>query len=123
MPSRQRIQDFVAHVTAGKILEAITEFYAEHAQMQENLNPPTVGRAANLERERQFLAYVKTWKGATVEIVAAEGNHVVLHERMAFTAVDGTEVSMDQLAWQTWDGDRIVHERFVYDASPAKQAA
>ncbi|MBI3792648.1 MAG: nuclear transport factor 2 family protein [Gemmatimonadetes bacterium] len=123
MPSRQRVQDLVDHITQGRILEAIETFYAESVRMQENHQAPTVGRAANLEREKGFLGYVKTWHGAQIEILAVDGDTAVLHERMQFLAVDGTEVRMDQLAWQTWDGDRIVHERFVYDTTPAAKAA
>jgi hypothetical protein len=34
--------------------------------MQENANPPAVGQAANVEREKQFMSGVKEWKGFTV---------------------------------------------------------
>ena len=40
----------------GKFLEAIQEFYAEDATMQENNQPPRVGLAALLENERRALA-------------------------------------------------------------------
>ena len=40
MPSRERVQALVAMVEEGKYVEAIREFYAEDASMQENGEPP-----------------------------------------------------------------------------------
>ena len=52
----------------------MNEFYAEDAVMQDNANKPTVGRAANIEREKQFMNSVKEWKGFTVTGMAAGEN-------------------------------------------------
>ena len=46
MPSRERVEALIARVEAGKYVEAIGEFYAEDASMQENLQPPRKGRDA-----------------------------------------------------------------------------
>jgi hypothetical protein len=110
------VQSLIDHVLQGKILPAMEEFYAENATMAENLNPPTVGKAANIEREKQFVSYVKQFHGATGDIVAIDGDNAVVHWTMDFDAVDGKRVKYDQLAWQTWSGDHIVRERFVYDS-------
>ena len=37
MPTRERVQAFVAMVEANKFVEAIREFYTDDATMQENL--------------------------------------------------------------------------------------
>ncbi len=115
MPSRERVQSLIDHVLQGKILEAVQEFYADDVQMQENLNPPTVGKAANLEREKQFVSYVKEFHSASAGPVVVEGDHAAIRWTMDFTAVDGNRVKYDQVALQTWRGDHIVHERFIYD--------
>lgn len=59
---QDRLEDLFAYIRQGRILDAINEFYAEDAGMQENDQPPTVGREANLESEKQFLSTVKDWK-------------------------------------------------------------
>jgi hypothetical protein len=43
----------------GSFLEAVPEFYAEDAPMQENNQPPRAGLAALLENERRVLASLK----------------------------------------------------------------
>jgi len=60
---QQRLNDLFSYIRQGKLIEAMTEFYEQDAQMQENANPPTVGLAANIEREKQFKSGVKEWKG------------------------------------------------------------
>jgi len=42
MPTRERVQRLIAMAEQGKFLEAIEEFYAENATMQENGLPPRV---------------------------------------------------------------------------------
>jgi hypothetical protein len=59
---QDRLEDLFSYIREGRILDAITEFYAENAVMQENALPPTVGREANLEREKGFLSTVKEWQ-------------------------------------------------------------
>ena len=44
MSTRERVQELVGYVQAGRIPEAIERFYADGATMQENRQPPTVGR-------------------------------------------------------------------------------
>ena len=48
---QQRLNDLFGYIRQGKIIEAITEFYDKDVKMQENANLPTIGQAANIERE------------------------------------------------------------------------
>ena len=59
MPAAERLNALIAMVVAGRHAEAIEAFYREDATMQENLNPPRVGRATLIEHERRALARVK----------------------------------------------------------------
>jgi len=97
------------------------EFYAPGVQMQENNNPPTAGLEANVEREKQFLSYVKQWKGLEVDAVAVDAarGKTLVQSRLEFDAVDGKTVKMDQVAVQTWRDGKIVHEKFYYDTGAA----
>ncbi|HKN68688.1 MAG TPA: hypothetical protein VJW73_20525, partial [Gemmatimonadaceae bacterium] len=56
--TRDRVKQLIARAERWQILDAMTEFYDEGVVMQENLNPPTVGLAANIERERAFVASI-----------------------------------------------------------------
>jgi len=51
----------IAMAQQGKFLEAIQEFYAEDATMQENNQSPRVGLAALLENERRVLLRSKRY--------------------------------------------------------------
>ncbi len=116
---KQRVNDLVSYIQNGKILEAMTEFYSANATMRENNNPPTVGLAANIEREKQFLAYVKRWKSLNFEAVGvdAERGKAMVQINFEFEAVDGKNVKYDQVAVQTWKDGKIVDEKFYYDSA------
>jgi ketosteroid isomerase-like protein len=124
MPTRQRVLDLVNMVEQGRILDAIDAFYADDVVMQDNLNPPTVGKVKNREREAQFVSSIRDVHQNKAKLVFVDGDHAVVNWNFEFTGTDGTRIRFDQLALQTWRGDganaRIVQERFVYDSATLK---
>ena len=113
---QQRLNDLFGYIRQGKIVEAIQEFYDKDVAMQENANPPTVGQAANIEREKQFLNGVKEWKGFNVT-ASAVGDNVTFYEcSLDFVATSGQPVHMEQVVVTKWNNGKIVYERFYYDA-------
>jgi hypothetical protein len=56
MPSRARLDEFIAAVESGDHAGAIERYYTEDASMQENAAPPRVGRDVLVDRERAVLA-------------------------------------------------------------------
>ncbi len=113
---QQRLNDLFGYIRQGKIIEAMTEFYEKDATMQENANLPTVGLAANIEREKQFMSGVKEWKGFNVA-ASAVGDNVTFYEcNLDFIATNGQPVHMEQVVVSRWNNGKIVHERFYYDA-------
>lgn len=113
---QQRLNDLFGYIRQGKIIEAMTEFYDRDAAMQENANPPTIGQAANIEREKQFMSGVKEWKGFNVT-ASAVGDNVTFYEcSLDFIATSGQPVHMEQVVVSKWRDGKIVHERFYYDA-------
>ena len=44
MPTRDRVQAFVAVVEAARYVEALEDFYHPDATMQDNQDPPRLGR-------------------------------------------------------------------------------
>jgi hypothetical protein len=113
---QQRLNDLFGYIRQGKIIEAMTEFYDKDAKMQENANPATVGLAANIEREKQFMSGVKEWKGFNVA-ASGVGDNVTFYEcSLDFIATNGQPVHMEQVVVSRWNNGKIVHERFYYDA-------
>ena len=56
MPSRARLDEFIAVVESGDHAGAIERYYTEDASMQENAASPRVGRDLLVAHERAILA-------------------------------------------------------------------
>ena len=115
MPSRDRIAALIGMVEQGKYVEAIEEFYAENATMQENNDPPRGGRDALVAGETKVLAAHREARTLPGSSFLLDGDRVVIHWTFEFTRLDGKRFRMEELALQRWQGERIVAERFFYD--------
>jgi len=115
MPSRQRVQEFISLVERGEYVRAIEDFYHPGASMQENGLPPRVGRQTLVEHERAVLAGLRGMRTRRVEAFLVDGDRVVINWVFEMTGQDGRTRTLDELALQSWDGDRIAAERFYYD--------
>ena len=126
MPSRERVAALIARVEQGKYVEALEEFYAQDATMQENGKPPRVGLKKLVEHERGVMGAFKEIRTLPVKTWLVHGDHVVINWVFEFTRANGTRLRMDEIALQRWSGDRVVEERFFYDpgqlAPPASPA-
>ena len=120
MPSHDRVEALIARVVSGAHAEAIEEFYHEDASMQENLTPPRVGRDTLVAGERAMLAQYKSVHTHPVDAYFIDGDKVVVHWIFEFTRPDDTIMRIEELAFQTWRGDRIQTERFYYDPAQMK---
>jgi len=118
MSLRDRVDQLFEVVKGGDIVGAIERFYDDDVRMQENQNPPTVGKAANIEREKQFVASVKEWKSFTVDAVAVEGDEndgtAFVEYGFEFVNTEDQPVTYQQVAVQRWKGGKIASERFYY---------
>jgi hypothetical protein len=115
MPTQDTLERFVARVESNAHVEAIREFYAEHASMQENLDPPRVGREALIANEARALSMAASVQSQCVRPVFVHGDHVVIRWIFEFTGHDGSVRRIEELAYQRWEGERIVQEQFFYD--------
>ena len=120
MPSRARLDEFIAVVESGDHAGAIERYYAEDATMQENAAPPRVGREALLVHERAALARMSDVYSKCVSSVV-EGDCVAIHWNFVLTEKSGLVRRFDEIAWQEWRGELICSERFFYD--PTKVAS
>lgn len=116
MPSAETLQRFIARVEENAHAEAIEEFYAEHATMQENQSPPRGGgRARLVDNERRVLARAQKVESTCVRPVFVNGDHVAIRWIFRFEWLDGSVTRMEEMTWQRWQGERIVEETFFYD--------
>ncbi len=121
--ARERVLALVAMVEAGRYVEAILAFYAPHASMQENLDAPRIGRDALVDGERRALERFDIATRA-VEHVLVDGDRAVIHWVFDLRAKDGsTAFVLDELAFQRWEDDLVVEERFYYDPAQRTRAA
>ncbi|MCG8620178.1 MAG: nuclear transport factor 2 family protein [Desulfobacterales bacterium] len=112
---KQRIEDLHDYLRNGRIMDAMREFYADDVVMIEPAYGDTVGLAANLEREQNFVNSVKEFKNFKV-IALAVGDGVTIYENvMDWIDVNDQSIHVEQAVVAKWRGGRIVHERFYYN--------
>ena len=114
MPSRARLDEFIAVVESGDHTGAIERYYTEDSSMQENTAPPRVGRDVLVAHERAVLARMShVYSKAMSSLV--EGDRVAIHWIFELTDKTGKVRRVDEVSLQEWRGDRIFRERFFYD--------
>jgi ketosteroid isomerase-like protein len=119
MPTRERLNEFIAVVESGDHACAIERYYTEDSSMQENAAPPRVGRDVLVAHERAVLARMSHVYSKAVSSVV-EDDHVAIHWVFELTDKSGKVHRIDEVALQEWRGDRVFRERFFYDPSRPK---
>jgi hypothetical protein len=115
MPTVETLERFIAFVEQNAHVEAVEGFYTADASMQENQSAPRVGRDSHVANERRVLSKTKTLISRCVRPVFISGDKVVIRWIFRFEWLDGTVTHMEELAYQRWEGERIVEETFFYD--------
>lgn len=119
MPTKEKVREFIDAVVQGDHVEAIHNFYHEDASMQENLDPPRVGRDALAAHEAAGKQKVKSMHTHQPETVLVDGDDVAIAWVFDIVDLKGVPRRLNEVAMQRWRGDRIAEERFVYDATRA----
>jgi SnoaL-like protein len=122
MPTRDRVQAFVALVEGARYIEALEQFYHPDATMQDNLQRPRVGLERLIADEKATMARFATMKTDRVIDLLIDGDKVMIRWRFTFTPPEGPPVVMEEIALQRWAGDRIAEERFFYDPRQTRPA-
>lgn len=119
---RERVDRLNGMILEGKIMEAMNEFYAEDVVMAENDNEPTVGLAANLEREQAFVDNT-TWYGAELKGAAVGDGVSMVEWWLDFHNTQyGPRLAFTQVAVQRWRDGKIYDERFYYSPQPVTES-
>ena len=120
MPSRETLEAFIARVEQGKFDAAIEEFYAEDASMQKKPGAVRRGRDHLVAHERSVMTRFKEIRAQCVRPVFCEGDRVIVRWLFEFAGDNGAVIRLDELAYQRWQGEKMVEERFYYDPAPMK---
>jgi hypothetical protein len=116
MPAIEDVEAFIARVEELDHVGAIEDFYHPDATMQENLNPPRQGIAALVANEQAALKRMGGAPASKCTRFAIHGDTVFIN--WTFEMPNGRV--LDEVAVQTWKGDRIQTERFYYDPALMK---
>jgi len=118
--TRERVRALNEMIQQGRIMEAMREFYADDVIMSENDAEPTVGLAANLEREQAFVDNTE-WFGLELKDVIVDGDTAAVRWWMDFHNQQyGQRLACTQVAYQRGQDGKIVEERFYYAPAPVQ---
>lgn len=101
-------------VLDGNALEAFEKFYHEDVAMQENDNPPVVGKDANRDRENEFFSSITEFKSATIKGLAVNGNLSFVIWHYDYTHKEWGVKNYTQVSVQQWKDGQIIREQFFY---------
>ena len=118
MPDRRRVEAFIAAVVGGDHVQAIADYYHDDGFMQENQQEPRRGRALLMENEANVLKRVRMHTHPNPPF-AIDGDNVAINWTFDATGKDGVTRRLHEVAFQRWQGDRIIEERFFYDTAYA----
>ena len=122
MPAPETLERFIALIEANAHVEAVEQFYTADASMQENQAPPREGgRAALMAREASVLDRSESVVTELLGGPLVSGDQVAIRWRFSFVFKNGSTMRMEEVAWQTWRGEKIAEETFFYD--PAQRQA
>lgn len=107
-------EDIKNLVLQGKAMDAFEKYYAEDVVMQENGNPPTVGKEANRQRELDFFSKLSEFRGAEVKNVAYGDNLILSEWFLDYTHTEWGKRTYNQTCVQVWKDGKIVEERYYY---------
>lgn len=107
-------RDLDEMIVAGKLLEAFELYYSDDVVMQENLEEPCIGKAANREREREFVASIEQIHGIELHAAAVFGDVSFCEMTFDLTFKDGSRHRSTQVARRRWRDSKVVDERFYY---------
>lgn len=114
----ESLKEKVSHlnqlILEGKALDAFELYYDDAVVMQENNQPPTIGKEANRQREIEFFNSIIEFRGASVHDVAIGDNVTMVTWDYDYTHKDWGERKYKQVSVQNWNNGRIVKEQFFY---------
>jgi hypothetical protein len=107
-------QQLNQQIQKGDVLTAFETFYADDVVMQENLDEPRAGKAANRNFEKQFVESVAEWHQMDLLSSAVNGDVSFSEWAYELTFKNGTRIKAAQAAVRRWKDGKVAHERFYH---------
>lgn len=101
-------------ILSGKALEAFDELYADDVVMQENTDPPFVGKDLNRVREIEYFATIEQFHDGRIIASAVNGDVSFSEWETDVTYRGVGRVRSNQTAVRRWKNGKVVHERFYH---------
>ena len=121
MPTNATLEAFIAQVISGDHTGAIRDWYHDDAWTQENQSPPRQGgRDALMKQEAAMMERCREVVSELLGGPLVLGDQVAIRWRFRFLFKDGSKMQQEEVAWQTWRGQKIASETFFYDPSQRK---
>ena len=115
MPNIQELDTKLNNaILSGKALEAFDELYADDVVMQENTDPPSVGKDFNRQREIEFFSTIEQSHDGRLLASAAAGDVSFSEWEMDVTLKGAGRITMNQASVRRWKNGKVVHERFYH---------
>src|SRR5271154_2562789 len=108
------VEDLIAKVVGGKSVDALDQYYADDVTMQENEQPPRVGKAACRAFEEGFFSKIKALRTNVCDGYVISGNKAFIVYRIDADHSDWGTMKMSEVAIQEWSNGKVVREKFVY---------
>ena len=112
---KEKISELNKLVLSGKSLEAFEKFYHDDVIMQENDDQPTIGKAANLDREKEFYGNVIEFRSAEVKGVTVGDSITSVVWSYDYSHKEWGVKKYTQLSVQRWKDGKIIKEQFFYN--------
>jgi len=112
------LKDLNQLVLTGKAIDAFDKYYHEEVSMQENHLPPTVSKAANREREKDFFGNITEFRSAEVKGIAVGDNISYVTWHYDYTHREWGVRNYTQVSIQHWKDGKIIREQFYYTPPP-----
>ena len=110
-----KINDIYNHIGQGTAMDAFEKYYADDVVMVLEDGTEVEGKDTNRERENEFFGSVEEFHGIEVSGVSSNEDEGFTSVESAMTVTfKGADeaVTLEQVAVQDWDGDKITRERF-----------
>ena len=109
------LNDLIDLISKGQLLEAFDKYYHDDVVMQENNEVPTVSKAANRSREKQFLDNLVDFRKGIVKATGIGDNISFAIWEYDYSHNEWGEKKYEQVAVQQWQDGKIIHEKFIYN--------
>lgn len=113
----KHVEHFVRLLSEGKSLQAMELFYSDEVNVFENRALVRAGKPQCLRFEREQLAFQPHPPSFRLKrrAIDAESECVFLEYILRFHSPTGRPQRLDEVAVQSWSGDKIIEERFYYE--------